>query len=135
MRLGDQRACKRDTTLHPAGEFRRPFIDGIFEPDEAEDFADFAVDFFFVDAFLVEPEPHVFAYGERVEQRGFLKHHSDLLPDVSELLFVQLRDVFAINKDRSFIRLVQPHDQFENRGFSGAAGADDDFGRALEHSE
>ena len=62
--------------LHAAGEAGGVKREGLFEADEAEDFAHAAVDLVVGDAFSDELVGHVVAHGERIEERALLKDHA-----------------------------------------------------------
>ena len=69
-----------------------------------------------------EIKAHVFADGERIEQRAGLKHHRQpvMLQHLGRL------DGFAVNEDFPGIRLIQADDMLEQNAFAAAARAHDD---------
>src|SRR5206468_6415826 len=48
---------------------------------------------------------------------------------------VDFGNVFAVNEDLAFVRLVQAHDQFQDRRFSRAACTDDDLGLSSKYAK
>ena len=88
---------------------------------------DLCFNFVFIYAHFVEPVRHILTYRQRVEQRRFLEYHTHLLANAEELLLIHAGDVVAFYKYVSFVRLVESHDQLQDRRFSGTARTDDDL--------
>ena len=83
---------------------------------ETQRLADWLLNFFFGDVtFLEQPEGNIFPYGERIEQRAFLKNHANLAPQVEQILFPHLGDIFAQHMNVSCVGLHKSERELENR--------------------
>src|SRR5688572_18513110 len=126
-RLANQGPRERHAALHAAGQFRRHLVDCVFEANESKALAHALLDFVIVRSDLVKPVGHVLPNGQRVEESGFLEYHSHALSHSDHLSLIEPGNVLAVHEDLPFIRLLKTHYQFQDRRFSRAAGADNDF--------
>ena len=74
---------------------------------------------------LDEREGDVVEHVDRVEERRVLVDHPELLADAVELALAHRDDVLAVDEDAAARRLLERHDQAEERRLAGAGAADD----------
>ena len=84
---------------------------------------------------LDEGEGDVVEHGDRVEQRRVLVDHPELLPDAVELALAHRHGVLAVDEDAAARRLLERHDEAEERGLARARAADDAGGLAAPAHE
>ena len=81
----------------------------------------------------VKSRHDVLEHGELLEEPDLLEGTRDSAPHAA--MSGQAGEIGAIEAQRAGIRLVDPADQVEHRGFAGAVGADDGKDRAGRHVE
>jgi hypothetical protein len=74
---------------------------------------------------LAQREGHVLQHRERVEQRGVLEDHPELLAHAVELVLVEHGEVVAVDPDVARGRLLQADEHAQERGLACARSADD----------
>src|SRR5262249_50023357 len=73
FRVCDDGASDAYAPSHAPRELRGKLVDRVFELDEAQDFANARLYLLLRQLFLYQPEGHVVAHGQRVEQSALLK--------------------------------------------------------------
>ncbi len=84
---------------------------------------------------LAQAERHVFAHGERIEQRTFLEDHADEAAQLEKVIFLHLRNLLAQHPDMTAVRFEETQRQLEQDAFAGAGDAEQDLGFALVQVE
>jgi len=77
----------------------------------------------------------VLANGERVEERGELKHVANLRAERVQLPPRELGNVESVYPHLTGVRLEETHDVLDGHGLSGAGISDDDHRLPLGHVE
>ncbi len=80
-------ARDRNAAAHAAGQFIGELVRGFLQLNEAKRFVYALVNRFVGDALFIHAEGDIFADGKGIEQRAFLKHESELAPELVQLLF------------------------------------------------
>jgi hypothetical protein len=128
----DECASDGDAAAHAAGEFGGEQVEGVFEFDELQDFADALIDFRFVDAIFAETVRDVVGDGHGIEERAFLEDKADLAAEVEEIDFGHGRDFVAEDTDSALRRMQEASGEFEGECFAGSGFAKEDHGFARE---
>jgi len=75
---------------------------------------------------LTQPEPHVLADGQGIEQGRRLKHHAAAVRSGGRSTFDKKR--FAVDNDLTAVGSLQAYDMPQQDTFAGAGGADNGKG-------
>src|ERR1700676_801710 len=124
-RLVDEGARDGDPAAHAAGQFRWKHIESVLEFDEAQDFADAAVDFLFGHFVFVEAVGDVVGYGHGVEERTLLKDKTDAAAEGQQVPLVHRGDWLVEDANAAGGRAHESGGQFEGEGFAGAGFAEE----------
>ena len=98
----------------------------MFEFDEAQNFLDLRLDVFFVGAVFEQTIGDIFADGERVKKRTFLKNEANLAANLEEFLFRFAGNVLAKSLDSTAFGSEQTCGNFQGQGFASASFAEQD---------
>ena len=121
----DQRAGDGRALLLAAGKLARAMADALFESDALEGLADARGSFGAVDFREAQRKFDVFFERHPREKIEGLKNHAHGLPSVArELERGHLREILAVREDRAGAGAVEPGDEIEKGGFSGARAAE-----------
>ncbi len=119
-----------------ARQLGRHLVDVLREADEAEHLFDALVDVLERHVgFFVVLVADVFAHGERVEERAFLKDHAEVGTDAHHLLLGQLIDALAVHPDDAGVGTQQARDDLQDRRLPRSARAQNDLRVALDDGE
>ncbi len=123
-RIVRQRARQRDPLLLAAGQLRRVVMRPSGEPDLLEQLLRSMSRV--ANAGNFHGHRDVFVRGQRGNQMKELKDEPDLLAaETREAVFIQARDIHAVDPDRSRRRRVESGDESQQRRLAAARWADD----------
>ena len=94
-RTSDEGTGDGDAAAHTAGEFGGNEIDGVFELDETENFANVWLDFIGIGVVFEKTIGDVVGDGHRIEERTFLEDKADFAAKVEEFTFGHGADIFS----------------------------------------
>lgn len=121
----DQRAGDGRALLLPAGKLARAMADALFEFDALKRFAHPRRALGAVDFGEAQRELDVFFERHAREEIEGLKNHAHGLPPVAgKFLGGHFREILAVRDDRAGAGTIEPGDEIEKRGFSGAGAAE-----------
>ena len=75
---------------------------------------------------LAQRHRHVLAHAHRIEQRRALEQHAEATADDVQLALAQPHDLFAVDLDRTRVRLHQPEDVLQEDALARAARSQHD---------
>ena len=78
-----------------------------------------------------EPEPQVLAHRQSLHDAAFLRHIGQSAREAG--MRRRLQYLLALEHDRAFAAIEQPHHRFQRRGLAGAVAADQADDLALAH--
>jgi dTDP-glucose 4,6-dehydratase len=127
IRLHDHGARQRDALAHAARKLAGEAILGALEPQDGQLLQHALADLLGAQPrVLSQRKRHVVHHRQRVEQRGVLKHHAELLAHGVHRPLAERHDVLTVHVDRAAGRLVEADQQPQERGLAGAGTADHD---------
>src|SRR5208283_2933634 len=121
----DERAGNGDTAAHATGKFRGQQVHGVAEFDKIQDFADARRDLFLVHTIFAQAVGDVFAYGQGIEKRAFLKHKANSSAQSEQFVLRHLGDALTEDVNAPTVWTHEASGELQSEGFAGAGLAEE----------